>query len=50
MKQPFRIALVLVLALLLTIQTPLQALADEAEGPDYVGEVKYSWAAAPNRS
>ena len=40
MKKDFKIVLVILLALVLTVQTPLQALAAEAEGPDYISEVK----------
>ena len=40
MKKILKTALVLVLALVLAVQTPLQALAAEAEGPDYISEVK----------
>ena len=40
MKRAFKTVLVMVLALVLAVQTPLQALAAEAEGPDYISEVK----------
>ena len=40
MRSFFRAALAFVLVLVLAVQTPLQALAAEAEGPDYISEVK----------
>ena len=40
MKTFFKAAAAVFLALVLTVQTPLKALAAEAEGPDYISEVK----------